>query len=285
MGVDVAVVSYGDPDAAARFVASLRDTGFAVLVDHPLPPSLVRTVQDDWQAFFESDEKWSFRPDPGTQAGYFPMEATETAVGASVADIKEYFHWYPTGRSPRGPGRSAAELYDATVAVATELLGWLAAETPDDVLARLAVPLAAMLEGSRRTLLRILRYPPVTGDETPGALRAAPHEDINLLTMLPAANQPGLQVRDTGGAWLDVPGDPGSLVVNTGDMLERATGGHYPSTTHRVLLPDGPGGRVARMSTPLFLHPADDVELAPGSTAFGFLTERLRAISGIDLSA
>ncbi len=47
-----------------------------------------------------------------------------------------------------------------------------------------------MINGSEQTLLRVLHYPPMQGDEEPGAIRAAAHEDINLLTVLPAANEP-----------------------------------------------------------------------------------------------
>ena len=46
-----------------------------------------------------------------------------------------------------------------------------------------------------RTMLRILHYPGYTdADEAPGAVRAAAHEDINLITVLPAGSARGLQV-------------------------------------------------------------------------------------------
>ena len=53
---------------------------------------------------------------------------------------------------------------------------------------------------TRHTLLRVLHYPPLRGDEEPGAVRAAAHGDINLLTILPAATEPGLQVLGKDGA-------------------------------------------------------------------------------------
>ena len=81
-------------------------------------------------------------------------------------------------------------------------------------------------------MLRILHYPPFNGTEEPGAIRAAAHEDINLLTILPAANEPGLQVQAQDGQWLDVPGDFGHLIVNIGDMLQEASQGYFPSTSH-----------------------------------------------------
>ena len=46
-----------------------------------------------------------------------------------------------------------------------------------------------------RTLLRVLHYPAYKdGEEEPGAVRAAAHEDINLITVLPAGSSRGLQV-------------------------------------------------------------------------------------------
>ena len=129
----------------------------------------------------------------------------------------------------------------------------------------------------------MLRYPPLAGDEPEGAMRAAAHEDINLLTVLPASNEAGLQVRDIRGNWHDVPCDFGSLAINSGDMLHLASGGYYPSTTHRVVNPSGDAARRSRLSLPLFLHPADDVVLAEGRTAFSFLQERIAELRSQDL--
>ncbi len=44
---------------------------------------------------------------------------------------------------------------------------------------------------------------------------------------------PGLQILK-GGAWIDVPPIPGTVIVNLGDMLERWTSGKFKSTQHRV---------------------------------------------------
>ena len=101
--------------------------------------------------------------------------------------------------------------------------------------------------------------------------------------MLPAANEPGLQVRDLAGNWHDVPCDFGSIAINAGDMLQLASGGYYPSTTHRVMNPTGDGARRSRLSLPLFLHPADDVVLAEGRTAFSYLQERIAELRSQDL--
>jgi isopenicillin N synthase-like dioxygenase len=62
-----------------------------------------------------------------------------------------------------------------------------------------------------------------------------------------------------------------------------ASGGYYPSTTHQVVNPTGEGAKRSRISMPLFLHPADDVVLAEGRTAFSFLQERIAELRSQDL--
>lgn len=281
--MDIKVVDYRSPDAPRRFTESLRETGFAVLANHPVPFATVERLWSEWLAFFRSDRKWEFEQVAGQQSGYRSLTGSEIAVGAAVKDIKEFFHVYPWGRNPSPEDEVALELYRAGSALAVELLTWVQAETPEDVRSRFSMPLPDMLAGSDRTLLRILHYPPLTGEEEPGSIRAAAHEDINLLTVLPSANEPGLQVQDVDGNWYDVPCDPGTIAVNCGDMLDVASGGYYPSTTHRVLNPVGEGAKRSRVSTPLFLHPADHVELLPGFTSFDFLAERIKAITGQEL--
>ncbi|MDE5018568.1 isopenicillin N synthase family oxygenase, partial [Francisella tularensis subsp. holarctica] len=74
------------------------------------------------------------------------------------------------------------------------------------------------------TLLRILHYPAIPGDEEPGAVRAAAHEDINLITLLTIASSPGLQVLSPFNIQLyDVSCDSESIIVNIGDMLQEMT--------------------------------------------------------------
>ena len=75
-----------------------------------------------------------------------------------------------------------------------------------------------------------------------------------------------------------MPADPGSVVVNSGDMLQMASGGFYRSTTHRVVNPSGEGARRPRLSMPLFLHPWPLVRLSATHTAREYLDERLREI-------
>jgi isopenicillin N synthase-like dioxygenase len=80
-----------------------------------------------------------------------------------------------------------------------------------------------------------------------------------LLTLLAQDAAGGLQVRTPDGTWLDVPAEPGVIVCNIGDMLDKLTEGCYRSTPHRVRnLSDG-----SRLSFPLFFDPSWDAVVTP----------------------
>jgi isopenicillin N synthase-like dioxygenase len=281
--MNVEVVDFTAPDAPADFTRSLRETGFAVIVNHPLPHQLVQQIYDEWLAFFDSDAKYAYRFSTDEQDGWFGPDVSETAKGNTVKDIKEFFHVYPWGKYPAEVSDAALRYAEISKGIAQTLLQWVQDNTPAEVATRFSRPLPRMMDGSTRSLLRVLRYPPLRGDEPADAVRAAAHEDINLLTVLPAANEPGLQVRDVHGNWHDVPCDFGSIAVNSGDMLHLASGGYYPSTTHRVMNPTGESATRSRLSLPLFLHPADDALLADGRTAYSFLQERIAELRSQDL--
>ncbi|NRT54429.1 isopenicillin N synthase family oxygenase [Sphaerotilus uruguayifluvii] len=273
-----AIVDGHDARAPARLVHSLRHTGFAVLTHHPLDVALLQAAHAEWDAFLGSPAVDNYPFDPVLQDGHVGPERSETARGHAQRDLKAFFHHYPDGRYPQEVSDAALRCRAQAEALAVQLLGWVQQELPEAVRAQLSEPLPDMIAGSRRTLLRILRYPPLRGDEPAGALRAAAHEDINLLTVLPAATAPGLEVLGRDGRWRPVPCDPGMLVINTGDMLQEATGGWLPSTTHRVVNPQGDAARRPRVSMPLFLHPRAEVRLSARHTAGSYLEERLREL-------
>jgi isopenicillin N synthase-like dioxygenase len=277
------VVDFRSPDAPARFTESLRATGFAVVTNHPLPWELVESIYAEWDAFFTSGAADAYTVGEDNQEGYFPPKMAETAKGRTVRDLKEFFHVYPwSDKYPSEVSRDAFRYRDIATEMASTLLGWVDAHTPPEVADQLSMPVARMLEGNTRTLLRILRYPPLEGDAPDGAVRAAAHEDINLLTVLPASNESGLELLGTDGEWYAVPCDPGSIAVNCGEMLDRASHGYFPATTHRVVNPLGEAALRARMSLPLFLAAADDVVITEGRTAEELLTERIAELRSQD---
>lgn len=264
------------PDAPQRFVHSLRETGFAVLTGHPLDADLIKACYDGWAAFFADEGKHAYTRDVSTQTGYFPF-GSEHARGRSVKDLKEFYHVYPGAQLPPSVSAPTWEVYHQLADFGRVLLGWIDAGSPDEIQARYSESLTGMLTGSRMNLLRILHYPPLPSRIEAGAERAAAHADINLITLLLAGSEPGLEAQDREGRWHAVPCDAGMIAVNVGDMLQMASGGWFPSTLHRVVNPVS-GENRSRYSMPMFLHPRPEVMLSPAVSAHDYLEERLREI-------
>ena len=276
MSLDILTINYNDSDADRLFEKSLKNTGFAVIKDHPIDKDLIGEVYKEWENYFSSESKNNYMFDEVKQDGYFPY-LTENAKGSTAKDLKEFYHIYEWGRKPHMIGPKTMFLYRELTNVASTLLSWIQKNSPENVSKLFSVPLKDMIYKSQYNLLRIIHYPPLSGNEELNSIRAAAHEDINLLTVLVAGSQPGLQVLDNNESWLDVTTDKNTIVINSGDMLNMASDNYYPSTTHRVINPD-PDSNVSRYSMPLFLHPRDEVVLNENYTAGSYLQERLEEI-------
>lgn len=121
-----------------------------------------------------------------------------------------------------------------------------------------------------------ISIPPIS-DKTFG-MRSAPHGDINLLTLLPASTESGLELLDKNGVWHPIPGERNSIIVNTADMLDLCTSGYYKSVIHRVTNPTDPQTNKSRYAAPFFVHPHQHVDLKNGFTAGEYWTQRLKEI-------
>lgn len=273
----VLTVDYGYASAPTLFCQSLKETGFAILRGHPISEEIIQQAYHEWRNFFNSNEKHHYLYQKPEQDGYFPFR-TENAKDSKVSDLKEFFHFYPWGKKPPTTKAISEEIYKALTQLAAELLQWIENFLPIEVAQGLSMPLPKMIDSEENTLLRILHYPPLANNREIGSVRAAPHEDINLITLLPAATAPGLEVLDRKGNWHAISCDPNNIVVNVGDMLQMCTQHYYQSTTHRVVNPAGSNDNVARYSMPLFLHPRKEVRLSNEYTAIEYLYERLRQI-------
>ncbi len=273
--MEVKTADYKSDNASQVFTDSLISTGFAVLKNHPIPVSLIFDVYYEWKAFFASSAKFDYQFTVEDQTGYFPFDISETAKGHIYKDLKEFYAYYDWSKLPPQLSPKTHQLFKSLLSLASEMLSWIEKHTPNEISQKLSMPLSSMIENSRKNMLRIIHYPPVSDLDVKGAVRAAPHEDINLLTLLPASAKPGLQVLDLQGNWHDVQSDAGTIVVNTGDMLQMATDGFYKSTTHRVMNPSGADTNVSRYSMPFFLHPRPDVRLSASYTAGEYWYERL----------
>ena len=130
------------------------------------------------------------------------------------------------------------------------------------------------------TLTRAIRYPPMGDVGEDGHVWAGAHGDINLITALPRATAPGLQVK-VDDEWVDAVAPEGSVIINTGIMLERLTNGQIPIGWHRVVA--APGYEGERYSVVQFCHPRPWTVLSPvPSAALPNSPQRFAAISAAD---
>ena len=269
------VIDFPAPDADRRFVSSMHQIGFAILRRHPLDSRVLATMASEWLAFFDADAgvKHAHLHAADSQAGYFPPPLPgERVAGGQLRDRKEFYQLQVGDPPPPSISADTGGYLTDALRLAARLLEWLDRATPDPGRSQ-SYP--RMISGSTGSTLRIQRYLPLRGDEPAGTLRALEHQDLNLITLLPAPTSAGLQVKTTAGEWLDVPCTEGLLVVNAGRMLEHASGGYFPATPHRVV-PSEPGdARSSRLSFPLFVHPRPDVDLGGGLSAQAFLAQEV----------
>ncbi len=116
---------------------------------------------------------------------------------------------------------------------------------------------------------RLNYYPPLSAeDEGSGAGRMLGHEDVDLFTFLPAPRVEGLQVLNRANMrWIRLSAPPGTIILNTGDYMQRISNDVFPSTTHRVSLPrDAAARRRGRISFPMAVYLWEDevLEVLPG---------------------
>jgi len=298
--------SYTDGSKAdqLRFIENLfhgiKDYGFIILKDHDVSPALLGQAYEMLARFYAlpTETKMKYAGVHGGQRGYTPF-GKEHAKDSPVMDLKEFWH---VGREVND-GHPLKKYYPNNV-WPTEIPEFQ--KTFSDLYFKLEQAGKAMLQAltfpldvpnfyfdnmvqDGNSILRLLHYPPIPAGVDPRCLRAAPHEDINLITILPAATASGLQLKDRDGTWLDIESEPNALIVDAGDMLARATNDVIPSTTHQVI--NSPeAGSSSRYSMPFFMHPHPEAMLScipscrgagakyADITAHDFLMQRLREI-------
>ncbi|MFE4106329.1 isopenicillin N synthase family dioxygenase [Almyronema epifaneia] len=245
---------------------ALEKIGFFALEQHSVAAPLIQQAYEAAALVFQLPDaiKQQYeRPELKGQRGFVGF-GREHAKNSPYPDLKEFWH---VGRSPSALG---ANLWPVEVpqfqTVMTALFQQLevcAAVLLEACALYLDQPRTALRDLVRQgdTLLRVIHYPPLPSTAAAASLRAAAHEDINLITLLCEATAPGLELLQTNGDWLPIQAPPGHLIVDTGDMLQHLTNGLFKSTTHRVVNPENQGDR--RFSLPFFVHPAATTNLAP----------------------
>ncbi|MBE0424537.1 MAG: isopenicillin N synthase family oxygenase [Lutibacter sp.] len=305
--VDLSDFLSENPARKQKFIKKIgeayEEIGFVALRGHFLSDELTENLYKEVKNFFDlPDEiKQSYEIEGiGGQRGYTSF-GKESAKGKKEGDLKEFWHF---GQEVEGNEALKAEYPENVIvkelpdfnSVGMEAYKMLE-KTAIYVLRALALYVGLdemyfdkyVINGN--SILRPIYYPPIVG-EPKGAVRAAAHGDINLITLLMGASSAGLEVQNKKGDWIPVTSLPEQLVVNVGDMLERLTNNKLRSTIHRVVNPPREDWGKPRYSIPFFTHPISEMKLNcleeciddlrpkvyDDITAGEFLNERLREL-------
>ena len=274
--VDLADFTEGNKETKAAFVKELgqayEEIGFVAVKNHGLSDALCAELYAQVKGIFtlskeeiEADEIEGL----AGQRGYVSF-GKEHAKNKNEGDLKEFWHFGQTVEDndpikEEYPDNVQVNELPEFNAVGREVYQKLEA-TGREMLRAIALHLnldenyfdAKIHNGN--SILRPIHYPPIT-HEPKDAVRAAEHEDINLITLLMGASADGLQVLNKSGEWISVTALPDQIVVNVGDMLQRLTNNKLKSTTHRVVNPPREKWGTSRYSIPFFLHPRSEVSL------------------------
>ena len=268
----------GDEHRRKKFVneqgKAYKDVGFVKMKNHGIPQDLVDAYYNELCKFFSMNDDFKKQYEIPGLAGLrgYTSFGKEHAKYSDVGDLKEFWQF---GQEVKDDDPIKNE-YPGNVKL-TELpkfnyLGrnlYLAFETSGAHLLRAIAIYLGLNEfyfadkiKNGNSFLRAIHYPPITGEPQAGAVRSAQHEDINLITLLVGASAEGLQVLPINGEWTPVTAEPGQIVVNVGDMLQRLTNNKLKSTTHRVVNPPRESYHTQRLSVAFFLQPRSEVSLA-----------------------
>ena len=270
---------------------ALSNHGFFIITDHKIPHSLFNKAYEYSEKFFNLDtsvkSKYSFRESAGAR-GYTPF-GKETALGETVPDLKEFWHHGPVIDDSYDE-RIMKNIYvneiDEFNAVFDELfneMNTLGTQLLSSISLTLGLDANFFNTSTSKgnSLLRLIHYPPSNNENI---YRAREHADINLITLLIGANEPGLEVKDKSGNWIPVSSSYDDIVCNIGDMMQLITDKKLKSTPHRVIKYKTDEIK-SRYSIPFFMHPSPDTILKSvfneedkGVLAHDFLDERLKAI-------
>ncbi|MCC0178330.1 isopenicillin N synthase family oxygenase [Waterburya agarophytonicola K14] len=277
--VDLSDFVSHNPKRKHNFVQNIgqayQNIGFVAVKNHGLSDDLTANLYSAVKQFFALPEATKLNYEInnlGGQRGY-TARGKEHAKGRSVGDLKEFYHvgqeLSPTERSLlEYPGNIFPQEVPEFATATVEAFRTLEA-TGMQILRAIALYLGLdefffdNKVNKGNSILRAIHYFPLDNpqDIPDGAVRAAAHGDINLITLLMGASAEGLQILRQDGAWIPVTALQDKIVVNVGDMLERLTNKKLKSTVHRVINPSKELLGTPRYSIPFFMHPISEMDL------------------------
>ena len=151
MSVDILCIDYQSNNCAKLLEKSLRETGFAVITNHPISHRLIQDVYFEWKSFFSAKLKHNYIFNIQEQDGFFPY-LTENAKGSKSKDLKEFFHYYPWGQFPDSMSNQTKILYDQLVNLGSDILSSIEENFPKTVKENLHSSMKILIHNSKNHL-------------------------------------------------------------------------------------------------------------------------------------
>ncbi len=295
--LDLAPWFGGDDNALAVLLQRVDDecrrVGFLRLTGHGVDAELIDRMLSTTSAFFdlpESEKLGYVLADKAKNRGYaaYGSEALAYSLGVDAKpDMFEAFNCGVEVTNERDPYVAAerhrmfaeniwpdrpvemravyTEYFDACRALSLELMRMFSLA--------LGMPESYLSEYSHRapSVMRANNYERRSEHPAPvdGQLRMGAHSDYGVCTLLLADPVPGLQIVGPDGAWHDVLPEPGTFLVNLGDLLAEWTNDRWRSTVHRVVPPLGIDGPARRRSIAYFHEANYDAVVTVMPTCIG----------------
>jgi len=286
--VDISPFLHGTPqarDAVARQVDdACRDSGFLMVAGHGVDAALMQRYERMLRAFFALpvEEKQRIGVTRDSNRGFRGRDATALAHSRGDYTPPDLMERFTTGRSQipdddyhrqRAHNHFQPNRWPEDPAFAATAIAYYAEmeRLAADLMRIFARALSVaedyfVLYCDKHISHLVANYYPAPKEEAAaGQFRAGAHTDFGALTLLNPAHSPrGLQVQTADDGWEDVVHQPGSFIVNIGDLMARWTNDRWVSTMHRVQ-PQAPApgmGATDRMSIAFFLQPNDDAPIS-----------------------
>lgn len=267
-------------ELASKLARIQQEIGFYYITNHGVPRELIKQATEQLKRFFAlpMPEKMKLKTNANS-VGFIPPKSTvyvtstvnkntKPDLNECLITVKERPADHPSvlaGRRFHGPNEWPGE--DVLPGYRASMLAYYAAM---EALGHKMLPVYARALGLPADYFAPLfkdpmwttrnqYYPAVDAEENQFGI--SPHRDHGFITLLPLAEEPGLQILAPGAGWLDAEVKDNGIIVNTGEFMHRWSNGKFIATPHRVLPP-----KRDRYSIAFFFNPTWDTVAEAFST-------------------
>lgn len=253
---------------------SLHQTGIAFLYNYPMTRSLLDEVYEEWQNFFNSNEKHQYLDQTQDVQTYFTRKESNQVLSNS-SDSLESFVLLNHGTIPALLSNQSKIFMIETLKLADHIFQALDKYIPNEFKKNWDQPLNAVC-GPELTLSVLQANYTISSKQKNKRLNTSSYEHINFLTIQPAVTALGLEVQDANKRWHKLECDPDALIIHTGTMLQLYSNGFYKSATYKQGAINSIMQQFSKLSLLLQVYPKEDLKLSDRYTSGVYFAEKMK---------